>query len=239
MNTDKRHVEWNRRLAGASQASRLCHVATLICVYLCASVANFSAAHALAASQDEKFIAGLNQRRLFSLSEVHCQQRLAEQALGDEERVDLTIALCRTYAEHALHTPRDRRGELWDAAAKTVAEFRRTSPDNPRLVLVEMQLALTTLARGELARQEAEVGAPGAPSLDEARRELQSAVDQLEAVGEQVEQLLRTVGRDPSAAVLSETELLSLQRNVQFQAARRCGTRGCVTRPRARSDPTR
>lgn len=229
MNTDRKHVEWkewNRPLAGVSQASRLCHIATLICVHLCSSVASFSATHALAASQDEQFIAGLNERRLFSLSEAHCRQRLADQSLDDQQRVDLTIALCRTYAEHALHTPRDGRAELWDAAAKTVDDFRRASPKNPRLVLVEMQLALTTLARGELARQEAEVGAPGAPSLDEARRELQSAVDQLEGVGEEVELLLRTVGRDPSAAALSETELLSLQRNVQFQSARALRNQG-------------
>jgi len=175
-----------------------------------------------AAWSEEDFIAGLNERRLFSLAEAHCRRLLERQNLDAQQRVDLTIALCRTYAEHALHTPRSERGALWSNAEQAVADFRRIAGDDPRRVLVEMQWALTILARGELARQEAEIGAPGAPSLDEARRELQTAVEQLREVGEETERLLRTVGRNRGASggALTEAELISLQRNIAYQQAR-------------------
>jgi hypothetical protein len=169
---------------------------------------------------DERFIQGLIDRRLFSLAQAHCRQQLARQELSDDDRVALTIALCRTLAEQALNTPRAERDAIWAAANKAAEDFARAQPESSKLVLVRMQQALTVLARGELARQEAEVGAPGAPSLDEARSQLQVAVSQLRDVGEATEKLLRTATRTPEAGQLGEDELISLSRNVQYQAAR-------------------
>ena len=179
----------------------------------------FAATNLSADSLDDRFITGLNERRLFTLAEAHCRQMLARQDLPPAERIDYTIALCRTYAQHALNTSRSKRDELWSAATDTVKQFRQTGVDDPHAVLVEMQLALTMLARGELARQEAEVGAPGAPSLDEARRTLLAADQLLEMVGEEAERLLREAGRNPRLPI-SEQELISLQRNIAYQQAR-------------------
>ena len=188
-------------------------------VVLAVAILSFVAPTTFADSLDERYIEGLNERQLFSLAEAHCQRVLTRQDLDTDERIDVTIALCRTYAEHALNTSRSGRAQLWAAAVDAVEQYRRASDENPRGILVEMQLALTTLARGELARQEAEIGAPGAPSLDEARRELLAADQQLEEIGERAERLLREVGRNPRA-LMSEQELISLQRNIAYQQAR-------------------
>lgn len=172
-----------------------------------------------AASPDADFVAGLTERRLFPLAEKFLRARLGEQNLTSDERVDLTIALARTCAEHALHSPRSQRQPLWQAADQAAEDLRAAIPEHPQIVLVDMQQALTVLARGEIARQESEVGASGAPSLDEARRELQHAITQLRGVGETVENQLRSVG-DADDDALGESELLSLQRNVDYQTAR-------------------
>ncbi|MCA9269287.1 MAG: hypothetical protein KDA41_12485, partial [Planctomycetales bacterium] len=119
---------------------------------------------------DDQFVAGLNERRLFALSEAHCRRRLADAQLGDVDRADATIALCRTLVEHALNTPRSQREPIWQAAEAAAEDFRRAAPSSARRVLVDLHHALAVVARGELARQEAELGAPGAPSLEEARR---------------------------------------------------------------------
>lgn len=193
---------------------------TFGCTFLLCALAVVCRSEATAETHDEKFIAGLNDRRLFELAEVFCQRRLAEQELTGEERLNLTIALCRTYARHALHTPRSRRQPLWQAAEQAIAQFHQARPDSPRRVLIDMQHALTVLARGELARQEAEVGAPGAPSWDEARRELQQAVTQLRGIADEVERLLRGAPAVPDGRSMSEIELLSLERNVRHQTAR-------------------
>jgi hypothetical protein len=174
---------------------------------------------ARAASNDEKFIAGLTERRLFPLAEQFLRERLALQDIAADERIDLTIALARTLAQHAFHTPRSQREPLWQAASQAAEDFRNSHAEHPRRVLVDIQQALTVLAHGELARQESEVGSPGAPTLDEARRELQAAVTQLRAIGDAVEKQLRTAQSADSDA-LTEAELLSLQRNVQCQTAR-------------------
>jgi hypothetical protein len=196
----------------AVQSSRIC-IVSLALLSLC------SATSLPADSLDERFIQGLNDRRLFSLAEAHARQRLAQQ-VDDDDRVALTIALCRTLAEHALNTPRAERDALWEAANEAAEDFARAAADSPKLVLVRMQQALSVLARGELARQEAEVGAPGVPSLEEARTQLQASTEQLREVGAATEKLLRSASRTPAAGELGQDALVSLARNVQYQTAR-------------------
>ena len=61
---------------------------------------------------DEAFIEGLRARRLFSLAETYCRDRLAEADLSDPDRAELVIELARTYAQHALNTSPAERGPL-------------------------------------------------------------------------------------------------------------------------------
>jgi len=177
---------------------------------------------AWASPEDEAFLDGLRDRRLFSLAEAYCRERLAEPDLSAADRAEMVIELSQTKAQHALNTAPADRGPLWDEARQVVTDFLRDHPDSPRLVLVRLQDALTVLARGELARQEAELGAAGAPSLREAREQLRMSATLLTKLKEDAAELLRKRNRDGRAAEgeLTANELVSLGNNIQYQLAR-------------------
>ena len=65
--------------------------------------------------------------------------------------------LIQIQAEQAASSPPDRREPLWQRAVEVTGRFIEQHPQNPRLLLVQLQSALTLLDRGELARQEAEL----------------------------------------------------------------------------------
>jgi tetratricopeptide (TPR) repeat protein len=190
-------------------------------VLLALAVAGFVAV-ARADREDEIFLDGLRDRRLFSLAEAYCRDRLAEPDLSVADRAELVIELSQTKAQHALNTAPADRGPLWQASRQVVAEFLRDHPQNPRLILVRLQDALTVLARGELARQEAELGAAGAPSVEEAREQLRAAASLLTELKEDAAELLRKRHRDgrPGEGELTANELVSLGNNIQYQLAR-------------------
>lgn len=171
---------------------------------------------------DEAFIEGLRARRLFSLAETYCRDRLAETDLDDADRADLVIDLARTFAGHALNSLPADRGTRWQAARDAVADFLRDHSTNPRRFLVQVQDALTVLARGELARQEAEVAAAGAPSLEEAREQLREAIGMLAELEEETAESIRRRNQGPRVEDndLTIDELLSLRNHVQYQLAR-------------------
>src|SRR5687768_9215474 len=122
-----------RLLAAAGVAAALWHCAP-------------SVATAQFPSVEERFIAGLRQRRLFELAEKHCQSKLAEQSLLPVERATLTIELIRTLVQHAAFARPEDRAALWQKARTTAAEFLASHSKNPRLILVRFQDALTPLA---------------------------------------------------------------------------------------------
>ena len=169
-------------------------------------------------SVDRRYVDGLRERRLFSLAETFCRERLAVEGLSDAARSGLVIEFSRCLAAHAMHSPSESREALWSDAIGVPAEFERDHARAPRLLLVRVQGALVRLARGELARQEAEVGPRGPEQASAARGQLREAVGQLEAIDEAVARQLRMRQRPMDA--LSEGELLSLQKHVHYQMAR-------------------
>jgi len=191
----------------------------LVIVLACTT---FPATLTCADTAEERFLQGLRQRRLFHLAEVSCQRRLAQGKLSEVDRAKLVIELARTYAQHAVHSPPKDRERLWRASRDATAALVRDSPRNPRLVLAQVQDALTVLARGELARQEAEVAAVGAPSLVEVRGRLREAIGLLEPLGKRVAEMLRQRHRNPrtESGELTAGELRALQNNLQYQLAR-------------------
>lgn len=174
-----------------------------------------------AESDDERFLAGLRQRRLFRLAEAFCQERLADNSLGEKQRAEFVIEQVRTYAAHAIHSPPQERDAQWAKARQAVERFRRASPEHPRLVLVLLQDALTTLAHGELLRQEAEVGAGPENAQELARQKFREAADALEDLLEQIAELIVTRNRAPARGdELTAAELMALENNVAYQLAR-------------------
>ncbi len=174
-----------------------------------------------ATSEDERFLDGLRARRLFLLAESYCRQRLADDGLSDVDRALLTGELIRCYAGKAVNSPPQDREQFWQLASETATEFERDHKDNPRLVLVRVQNALTVLARGELHRQEAEVLADPTASLEAAKTAIRDAARLLEQLDQELtrEIPLRHRG-EQTPGEFSVEELLSLQHNVRYQLAR-------------------
>jgi hypothetical protein len=176
---------------------------------------------------DARFLAGLRERGLLRLAESYCTTRLKEPDIAEAARADLVIELSRCLAEQAVNAAPDARGPLWQRAMEVTEDFARQHAGSPRLPLVRFQAALGLLARGELARREAQLVVDGQRLLEDSRAQLRSAVRQLEELNDQVEREVRaqsTRGPSPPArgepGRLSAQQLAALQKNVQRELAR-------------------
>ena len=173
-------------------------------------------------SSDQRFLAGLRQRGLFELAETYCTDRLRRDDLSGVQRADLVIELSRCLAEWAVSSPPQRRGPLWQRGRQVTQDFAGKYPQNPRLPLVRLQQALGHLARGELARQEAQLAADQGDLLDQAREQLRLAVGELRELADEVRRRLRQQslpGRVQTDG-LTVDQLASLQQNVQYELSR-------------------
>ena len=169
---------------------------------------------------ERRLLDGLRQRRLFLLAEHYCEDRLRESQLPAGEVGDLTVELVRLYAEHAVQSPPDARIALARKARDTAAEFVRQHKDNPRLLLVRMQDALTVLALAELARQEGEIAIEPEPVFETARQFTREATRLLEQFDKELVQRISQSGRKPAVGELSADEMTALLNNVRYQLAR-------------------
>ncbi len=178
-------------------------------------------------TSDQRFLAGLRQRALFELARRYCTDRLGDPQLPDSRRAELTIELSLTLADWAVNSAPDEREPLWQRALEVTQSFARQHPDSPRLPLVRMQEAVGFLARGELARQEAQLLGNDDRLLREARTSLQAAVRRLSELADQVEQTIRERSMPGGSNVarrkpeqLTIDQLASLQENIRYQLAR-------------------
>ena len=180
-----------------------------------------------ARSSDQRFLEGLRERRLFALAESYCTGRLEEPDRADDRRAELVIELSLTLAEWAVNSAPDDRAPLWQRALAVTEDFAQKHPESPRLLLVRLQGALGLLARGELAREEAQLVAQGEALLEQARTSLDAAIRSLEQLGEEVEAQSRSGSRSGRGAVarddgdrLTAYQLASLADNIRYQLAR-------------------
>lgn len=187
-----------------------------------------------AADEDERFLEGLRQRRLFELAERYCTGRLANQKLPPVQHGDLAVELIRTYTLHAANSPPDRREELWKLAREAAAEFQRQSPPHPRVILVRLQDALTLLAQGELARQELEAGAVDDAAMEPARQALRDAARLLADLDKELSREIPLRRRGQlKPEELTADELTSLQHNVHHQLARAYRNQALLYEPKS------
>ena len=132
----------------------------------------------------------------------------------------MTVELSQTLVEHALNRPPQEREALWTRAEEATETFIAAQSDHPRRLVVQLADALVSLARGEALRQEAE--APGAEPPVEAAQALRAAAVKLAAARRDAAAKLRERHKTAAASDedLTTTELQSLGRNIDFQAAR-------------------
>jgi len=153
------------------------------------------------AGEDGRFLAGLRERQLHQLAELYCRRLLEQKDLPTARGAEISIELSITLAEKALAAPPAERAPLWQEAQKPLDAFGQQYPQSPWVVQVRLQEALNLLARGELARQEAELTQAGPEALEEARSSLRQAIRRLEELSEQVEQMRRQSDRGPSQPI--------------------------------------
>ena len=65
---------------------------------------------------EERFLNGLRERRLFTLAETYCLERLNDSSIPDTRRAELVVELSRAYTEHALHSTPTAADPLWKQA---------------------------------------------------------------------------------------------------------------------------
>ncbi|EAQ80332.1 hypothetical protein [Blastopirellula marina] len=171
-------------------------------------------------SADVQMVAGLRQRQLFALAEKYAAERLVATDQDPVERSVLAGELIRTFAAHALNSPTGDRNRWWTAAQSVPTEYAKQFGDDPRQIIVEAQSALAMLAQAEQIRQESELGAAGAESVEQTRLLLRKSIARLEGLLAEAKRLTIAADLQRGAAGLSGEELTGLSRNIQFELAR-------------------
>jgi hypothetical protein len=170
-----------------------------------------------------EFVERLCQRRLFSLAELECRQRLAQAPSGSRAHAERTAALVRTLALAAAHAPPDRRERAWHAAREAARPLLTARPPSPWAPLVRLQDAITLVAQGELARQEHETGLITAESLGPAQQALREAASSLETLAAELNReipLRRRAahrGDEPTAEQLAAWQRQALEQLARAQ----------------------
>lgn len=173
---------------------------------------------------DARFLQGLRDRGLYTTAEHFCQVQAERDDIPLARRAALIIQWADTLSEHALHSRPDDRAALWDKAEEITTAFIKEHPDHSRTLVVRLQRLMALSARGRLMRQETGLVSGGEVQLEAARKPLRQAVRGLEELDQDISEALRRLARNRTAAMedgeLSEDEMLSLQKHVQYHWAR-------------------
>ncbi len=169
---------------------------------------------------EQRFAAGLRERRLYDLSATFCRQRLADPAIDPLEQTDLLLQLAQALVARANALEMNRQPVAWDEARKSLADFLREHPEHSRREVIVVQHALTLLARGQSLRQEWELSSGQSDLKSMASHTLRDAVGELDAAQKLIaDDLLPRRQRQHRENELSIAQLLTLQNNIQFQLA--------------------
>ena len=161
-----------------------------------------------------KYFRGLRQRRLFELAETYCRDQLRRDDLADDERLELSIELTRTLADHAVHaTDVRQRAELWKQAHGTVEDLIKADPNSPRLPLLKYQAALLDASQGQSLRYQSELTPYDSVIRERSARLLKRAIKQFRVVRQDVERGLA------AESTVSKAELTGLAIQVQHREA--------------------
>ena len=182
--------EWPRTL------TRNCLVRTtaLFAAALLLLVPNLSQAE-LSEASEAQYLAGLRERRLFTLAESYCRRRLADAYVLDRRRTELTVELSRTSLEAALFAKSPERDARFAQASQVLDEELRRKPNGAWRAALLVQRGLVDLIWGERLREEAQTLHAGDAALEQARERLRAAAAQLKQAAELVKDCLLYTSR--------------------------------------------
>jgi tetratricopeptide (TPR) repeat protein len=172
-------------------------------------------------SAEERYLAGLRERRLYFLVEAYCKKRLEEAYTVDRRRAELTVELSRTALEAALFAKSPEREALAAKATKIIDDELRNKPSSAWRPLLDVQRGLVDLIWGERLREEAQFLNSAETQLEPVRERLRAAVAQLKQVKATIEERLRDAGRTrPGVDQPTADHWFSMRRNVDYQLGR-------------------
>ncbi len=178
----------------------------------------------LSESSEAKFLAGLRERRLFTLAESYCRRRLADAYVLDRRRTELTVELSRTSLEAALFAKSPERDARFAQASQVLDEELRRKPNSAWRAALLVQRGLVDLIWGERLREEAQTLHAGDAALEQARERLRAAAAQLKQAAELVKEGAIEAGRkrggDAAPDVPALAEWSSLRRQLEYHQAR-------------------
>ncbi len=201
---------------GAKRLKDLC-IHLLLAFLCCWSPAQISAQ---SDSEITEFAQGLRTRRLFDLAETYCREGLTNRELDPTTRTSLTLELIRTQTARAAVSSGTQRIQSWAAAKQTAEDFMAAHRSHPRMLLVQVQQALTHLTHGRLLRQEIEADIASPNAREKALSELRAATSAFDEVQRTIRQLIpEQRGRTLGEHELAVEQLTTLNNNVRLQSA--------------------
>ncbi|WP_231741012.1 tetratricopeptide repeat protein [Thalassoglobus neptunius] len=187
----------------------------------------FGSGFASADDLTSTFYQGLRQRNLFLIAEDYAVSQLARPNLLPHERAILTVELSRTLLEHGALSSGVERNELWQEARRILEEFSTTSPDNPKSIVVEAQLAMLPATIGGTLAWEAEIASEHPTIGQEAKTLLETSFRTIDDVLKKVKSLDKPSARELADGALDrrgqqhlEHQLIIRRALAQTQLAR-------------------
>jgi tetratricopeptide (TPR) repeat protein len=167
-----------------------------------------------------KYFNGLRERRLFSLAETVCLQRLQEPSLDSATRSNYTVELSRTLAEHARFVANEKeQSDLLNRARQIIVDLLRAQPNHPRKLLLRSQLLIVGASQVETYRWRFELTPNDNRLANQAMTLGQDLIPDLERLEKDMGDELRAPFRDPLGEKLKPYQLRGLQRAVRYQLA--------------------
>ena len=141
--------------------------------------------------RQRQFLEGLVNRRLFSLAERFCRDRVRD-ASTSRAKAEWAARHIRVVGEHARQSDSSHRDKQWADVERIATAFRNEHADNAWLPLVDYQFARTSLTRAEINVPRCELG-----MMDPAGvlRQLRTANDLLENTEVDVSRRMRSSSR--------------------------------------------
>ncbi len=186
--------------------------------------------------EEERFISGLRRRGLLDLAEKYCRQLLGKGKLEPERHVRLVSQLAWVFVDRARLSPTAERAPLLEKADTILQEAASQLSEPSFRLLLSFEQARICSTWGQMLLEEVEFLGQGESERTTCRSHLGKALEALQKMEPQVEELMRmesagTEARSAKSRGLSIFQLAELLKAIRFE-------RGLCALALARSFPS-
>ena len=165
-------------------------------------------------------IRGLKARRLFNLAMIFIDDQLNAEDLDSVDKSSIVLEQIQVFVSQAVFSTGKQRQAAWSKAASTGNNYMRANPGHPKLLLIEVQDALTHFAHGNLIQQEIAAEIVDSKQSNSALEQLRTATFKLSRIEKTIEQKIPGARREStSTGELTQQELVNLKNNVRYRLA--------------------